>query len=102
MDHSVQVRRLLVELEECLVVKIVFIRLLRGQNHPEARLELIFGKLLLEPLQVEGISNVIFIDFDQKLVTLEGAEPLDPSDLVVCNVRVIREAIDFILFLIRL
>ena len=89
MDHSVQVRRLLVELEERLVIKIVFIWLLWGQDHPEASLELIFAQFLLETLQVERISNVIFVDLDQEFVTFKRAEPLDPSDLVVCNVGVV-------------
>jgi len=89
VDHSVQVRRLLVELEESFVVKIVFVWLLWRQDHPEASLELIFGKFLLEALQVERISNVIFVDLNQEFVSFKRAEPLDPSDLVVCNVRVI-------------
>ena len=89
VDHAIQVRRLLVKLEECFVIEIVFIRLLRRQDHFEACFHLVFAKLLLETLQIERIANKIFIDFNQEFMTFKLTEPFDPSDLSILKSRVI-------------
>ena len=102
MNDTVQVRGLLVELKEAFILQVFFIRLLLGENHAQARLHLVLGKLVLQPLQIEGVHDELVVDLDQELVPLQLAEPLDPPVLLVGQCRVIREAINLVVVLVRL
>jgi len=42
MDHAIQIRCLLVELEEGFVVEVVVVGLLWGEDHSDATFELVF------------------------------------------------------------
>ena len=85
VHQAIQVRRLLVKLKERLIVQVILIWLLIGENHSQARLHLVLSKLLLEALQIEWISNEIIIDFDKELMTFQRAEPFDPANLSILD-----------------
>ena len=102
MNQTVEVRRLLVEFEEALVLQVLLVGLLGGQNHPQARLQLVTREPLLQPLEVKGILNELLVDLNEEFVALKGAEPLDPAGLGVLEGGVVGEAVDFVLLLVRL
>ena len=83
-------------------MQVFLVRLLRGKNHPEARLHLVFRELVLQALQIEWILNEIIVNFDQKFMTFQLAEPLDPTVLLVLECWIITYTIDVIIVLIRL
>jgi hypothetical protein len=83
-------------------LQILLVGLLWRQNHPQARLHLVFAKFLLQALQIEGILDEFVVDLNKELVPLELAEPLDPALLLVLQGRIVTEPINLILILIRL
>ena len=103
MDQSVQIAAFLVQLEESFIGQVFLVRRLGSKNHPEAGAEPVFaqvGELQLERLQIEGISNVIQIDFRQKLVPLQRTKPLNPADQAWV-VRVLGKCAVFLEFFVR-
>jgi len=52
-------------------------------------------------LQVERVLDELRVNLNQELVAIKLAEPLDPSDLLVLNGRIIRECINVVLIFIR-
>lgn len=42
---------------------------------------LVFGDFLLESVKVELVFNEILIDFTEKTMVFESAEPLNPADV---------------------
>ena len=92
----------MIELKEAFVLQVFLVRLLLRQDHPKASLHLVLGKILLQPLQIEWVHDELRVNIDQEFVTFKLAEPFDPSLMLVSHGRIIREAIDIIIVLIRL
>ena len=53
-------------------------------------------------MQVERILDEFIVDFDQKFMTFQLAEPLDPAILLVLQGWIVGKPIDFVLLLVRL
>ena len=69
----------MIQFKEGFLVEILFIRGLGGKHHPHTGLELILGHFMLKTVEVEGVAEEIFVDLNHELVTLQTAEPLNPS-----------------------
>lgn len=69
----------MVELEESLFVKVVFVGCSGAQDHAHAGLEFLLGNVGLKAMQVKGISNKVFVELNHELVTFKRAKPLDPA-----------------------
>ena len=102
MNQTVQIGRLLVKLKESLVLQVLLIGLLGRENHAQARLHLVTGEALLQPLQIERVLNELIVHLDQKFVPLKLAEPLDPSIRLILQGGIIGEPINVILVFITL
>ena len=79
MDQAVEVGGLLVQLKELLVSQVLLVGALGVQNHLDALHELVLAQLILQTEQVEGITNVCFVDLNHVLVAVESAKPTDPA-----------------------
>ena len=89
MDHAIQIRCLLVELEECFIVEVIVVGLLWGKDHSDAALELVFGELFVEALEIERVADEFIVDLAEELVSFQSAEPLDPTNLRVLVVWIV-------------
>ena len=102
MDHAIQIRCLLVQFKECFVVQVIIARLLRGENHSDAVLEFFFRELLLQALQIEWIADELIVNLAKEFMSFQSTKPLDPTNLRVLIIWVIRESVNFILLLVTL
>lgn len=53
------------------------------------RLVLVVVKHLLEPVEVEAVGDVLFVDLAEELVVFDCAEPVDPAFTVLGAVAVV-------------
>lgn len=60
-----------------MVVKIFRIGRVSAENHLHGLIEVVDS--FSQPMKVEVVSDVIFIDFDKEFVTLEVTKPLNPT-----------------------
>ena len=79
----------MVQLEEAFILQVLFIWLLRREDHPQARLHLVLAEAFLQALQIERVLDELRVNFNQKFVAIKLAEPLDPSDLLILHGRII-------------
>ena len=102
MDQTVQVARLLVELEEALILQVLLVGLLGRKDHAQAGPHLVAGEALLQPLQIERVLDELIVHINQKLVPLQLTEPLDPAIGLVLQCWVIRKPVNVVLVLVTL
>ena len=62
VNQTVQVTCLLIKFHEVLISQVFLIGSKWGQDHLKACLELVFGEVLLQPVEIELIADEIFID----------------------------------------
>ena len=77
VNEAVQVHGRLVDLEEVLVVEVLGVGRLGGEDHLHGFVEV--GDLLAEAVQVEVVADVVLVHLDEELVALQVAEPADPA-----------------------
>jgi hypothetical protein len=77
MDQTIEVHCRLVNLQEVLIIEVVGIGTVGAQDHLHCLVEI--GDSLPESVQIEIVTDVVFINFDEKFVSFEVAEPLNPT-----------------------
>lgn len=77
MDQTIQVHRRLVDLQEILIIQVIRVRTISTENHLHCLIKI--GYSLSEAVQVEVVTDVVFVYFDEELVALKVAEPLNPT-----------------------
>ena len=77
MNEAIEVHCGLVNLQEVLIIEVVGVGTVSAQDHLHCLVEI--SHSLPEPVQVEIVANVVFINFDEEFVAFEVAEPLDPT-----------------------
>ena len=80
MDQSVKIRRILVQLQKRRVLKLLFTGWVLTQDQLHTLGEALLGQLQFNTYQVELILNKSFVNLKQKVVTIQQAEPLNPSE----------------------
>ena len=86
MNQAIEITSFLVQLQELLISKIFRGRSIGTSYHLQSRSKIqirllisIRFELFLESVEVEVIVEVISLDLHKEILSLEGAEPLDPS-----------------------
>jgi hypothetical protein len=85
MNEAIEIRSLLIKLQEMLIGKILLTRCHWRQYQLDTILELLLvavGERRLQPVYVERVADEVLIDLNEELVTLKSAEPVDPSEAV--------------------
>ena len=77
MNQPVKVHGGLINLEEALVVEVLAIGRVGTKNHFHRLVEA--GNALFQSEEIEGVFDVVEVNFNKKLVSLQIAEPLDPA-----------------------
>ena len=80
MDQSVKIRRILVQLQKRRVLKLLFTGWVLTQDQLHTLGEALLGQLQFNTYQVELILNKSFVNLKQKVVTIQQAVPLNPSE----------------------
>jgi hypothetical protein len=79
VDKPVEVGGVLIQVQELIVLQIVFIRCFRRQNHLQCFvLMLYFGS---QPLKVEIVRYLVFVYFSKEIMPFDRAKPLDPTSV---------------------
>ena len=77
MNEPVKVHGGLINLEEALVVKVLAVGRVGTKNHFHGFVEA--GNTLFQTEEIEGVFDVVEVNLNKKLVSLQIAEPLDPA-----------------------
>ena len=85
MDQRVQIRRILVQLKEGLILQIFFTGLLHREQKSQALTHPLLVNvnpkcLVIQANHVDFVFDKLSVDLEQKLMTLKCAEPLNPCD----------------------
>ena len=89
VDEPVELASFLVELHKLLICEVFVVWALRRRDHFDALLEFVFCKVWLQALdavKIERILYVISVDFNHVLMSLEGAEPLNPTHQSIISI----------------
>jgi uncharacterized membrane protein YtjA (UPF0391 family) len=86
VNEPIELTSFLVELHELLIGQVFVVWALRRRDHLNALFEFVFCKVWLQALKtvkIEWIFDVLGIQLNHVVVSLQSAEPLDPA-LISC------------------
>lgn len=77
VNEAIKVHCRLVNLQEILIIEVVGVGTVGAQDHLHCLVEI--SDSLPESVQIEIVANVVFINFNEKFMAFEVAEPLNPT-----------------------